>query len=152
MLTSAVQPPGLHRHLPQTYGTCRDRTTLSSMPSLASSPSLRHHRTSHWPHHRTVTTSSEHSWGQPPPCGSRSYRSPTPRYPSTVIPLPGDLDRTFKLPCGFKGSGNCKGSTGLASTHRSASRLARVSPPTQSYRKEAPALASRCNGSRDIRP
>jgi hypothetical protein len=35
--------------------------TLSSTPSLASSLSLRHHHTTHWPHCRTATTSSEHS-------------------------------------------------------------------------------------------
>jgi hypothetical protein len=46
-----------------------------------------------------------HSWGQPPPCGSRNYRSPAPRSPSTVVPLPGVLDRTFQLPCGSKCSG-----------------------------------------------
>jgi hypothetical protein len=30
------------------------------------------HHTTHWPHRRTATTSSEHSWGQPPPCGWRN--------------------------------------------------------------------------------
>jgi hypothetical protein len=60
-----------------------------------------HHMT-HWPHRRTVTTSSKHSWAQPPLCGWRNYQSPAPRSPSTVTPLPGDLDRTFQHPYGSK--------------------------------------------------
>jgi hypothetical protein len=36
----------------------------------------RHHPTTHWPHRTTATTSSEHSGGQPPPCGSRNCQSP----------------------------------------------------------------------------
>jgi hypothetical protein len=47
----------------QTSDTFLDRTTLSLMPSLASSPSLCPHQTTHWPHRKTVTTSSKHSWG-----------------------------------------------------------------------------------------
>jgi hypothetical protein len=47
--------------------TFLDRT--SPTPSLASSLSLRPHHTTHWPHRKTATMSSEHSWGQPPPYG-----------------------------------------------------------------------------------
>jgi hypothetical protein len=71
---------------------------LSPTPSLGSSPSLRHHNTTHWPQRKTATTSSEHSWGQPPPYGSRNYRSPAPRSPSTAIRLLGDLDLRFLGP------------------------------------------------------
>jgi hypothetical protein len=86
----------------QTSSTFLDRTTLSPTPSLMSSPSLRHHHTTHWLQHRTATTSSEHSWGQPSPYGSRNYRSPAPRPPSTATRLLGDLDRTFQVPYGSK--------------------------------------------------
>jgi hypothetical protein len=87
----------------QTSDTFLDRTTLSPTPSLASSPSLRlHHTTAHWPHDKTATSSSEHSWGQPPTCGWRNYQSPAPRSPSTATSLPGDLDRTFQLSYGSK--------------------------------------------------
>jgi hypothetical protein len=77
-------------------------TPLSPTPSLASSPSLRPHHTTHWPHSRSATTSSEHSWGQPPPYNWRNYQSPAPRSSSTATRLPGDLDRTFQLPYGSK--------------------------------------------------
>jgi hypothetical protein len=46
----------------QTSNTYLDRTTLSPTPSLTSSPSLRPHHTTHWPHRKTATTSSKHSW------------------------------------------------------------------------------------------
>jgi hypothetical protein len=69
---------------------------------LAASPSLRHHPTTHRPHRWTAPTSSEHSWGQPPPCDSRNYKSPVARSPSTTKRLPGDLNRTFKLPFSSK--------------------------------------------------
>jgi hypothetical protein len=72
------------------------------MPSLASSPSLRHHPTTHWPHRRTATTTSKHSCSQPPPCGSSYYQFPVPRSPSTAIPLPGDLGRKCQLLYGSK--------------------------------------------------
>jgi hypothetical protein len=103
--------PGPFKHLTsspnsrRTYGTYPERKTLSTTPCLQSSPSIGDHLTTHWPHHRTATTSSEHSWGQPPPCGSRSYRSPAPRSPSAAILLPGDLGPTLQLPCGSKFSG-----------------------------------------------
>jgi hypothetical protein len=71
---------------------CR-RCPLSRVESATAPPS-----TTHWPHRRAAATSSEHSWGQPPPCGSRNYQSPAPRYPSTAKRLPGDLDRTFQIP------------------------------------------------------
>jgi hypothetical protein len=45
---------------------------LSPTPSLESSSSLGPHHTTHWPHSRTATTSSEHSWGQPQPRGCRN--------------------------------------------------------------------------------
>jgi hypothetical protein len=86
----------------QTSDTFQDRTTLSPTPYLVLSPSLRPHHTKHWPHHRTATTSSEHSWGQTPPCGWRNYQSPAPRSPSTLTLLLGDLDRMFQLPYGSK--------------------------------------------------
>jgi hypothetical protein len=82
----------------QTSNTFLDRTTSSLTPSLASSPSLRPHHTTHWLHCKMATTSSEHSWGQPPPYGWRDYQSPSPRSPSTATSLPGDLDHTFQLP------------------------------------------------------
>jgi hypothetical protein len=82
----------------QTSDIFLDRTTLLPTPSLALSPSWRPHHTTHWPHHRTGTTRSEHSWGQPPPYGWRKYQSPAPRSPSTVKPLLGDLDHTSQLP------------------------------------------------------
>jgi hypothetical protein len=66
----------------QAASSSLDRTTLSP---------------THWPHRRTATTSSAHSWGQPQPCSSRNYQSPLPRCLSTAIPLPGDLGRTFHL-------------------------------------------------------
>jgi hypothetical protein len=75
----------------------RRHTTLSPTPSLALSPSLRPHHTTHWPHRKTARTSSEHSWAQPPPYGWRNYQSPAPRSPTTGTPLPGELDRTFQL-------------------------------------------------------
>jgi hypothetical protein len=56
----------------QTSDTFLDRTT-SLTPSLASSPSLRPHHTMHWLHSEMATTSSEHSWGQPPPYDWRNY-------------------------------------------------------------------------------
>jgi hypothetical protein len=86
----------------QTSDTFLDRTTLSPTPYLASGPSLRLHHTTHWPHHRTATTSSVHSWGQPPPYGWINYQSAAPRSPSTATPLPGELDRTFQPPYGSK--------------------------------------------------
>jgi hypothetical protein len=86
----------------QTSSTFLDMTTLSPTPSLASSPSLRHHHTTHWPHRRKAITSSEHSWGQPPPYGSRNYRSPAPRSPSTATRLLGDLDRMYRVLYGSK--------------------------------------------------
>jgi hypothetical protein len=86
----------------QISGTFLDRPTLSPTPSLASSPLLRPHHTTQWPHRKTARTSSEHSWGQPPPYGWRNYQSPAPRSPSTATPLPGDLNRTFQLPYGSK--------------------------------------------------
>jgi hypothetical protein len=70
--------------------------------SLALSPSLRPHHTTHWPHPRMATTSSEHSWGQPPPYDWRNYQSPAPWSPSTETPLPGDLNHTFQLPYSSK--------------------------------------------------
>jgi hypothetical protein len=102
MLTAAVQPSGLcrpvhdrHQAHSWTGKRCRRRP-------LASTPSLRHHHTTHWPHCRTATTSSEHSWGQPPPYGSRHNRSPAPWSPSTATRLLGYLDRTFQVPYGSK--------------------------------------------------
>jgi hypothetical protein len=86
----------------QTYETSLDRTTLSPTPSLASRLSLRHHPTTHWPHYRTATTNSEHSWGPPLPYGSRNYQSPVPRCPSAVIPLPGNLGCKFQLHFGSR--------------------------------------------------
>jgi hypothetical protein len=91
MFTAEIQSSRLCR-------TFLDRTTLSPTPSLGSSPSLRHHHAMHWPHRRSATTSSEHSWGQPPPGGSRNYQLAGSWSPSTVTSLPGDLDRTFQLP------------------------------------------------------
>jgi hypothetical protein len=37
------------------------------------------HHTTHWPHQKTATTSSEHSWDQPPLYGWINYQSPAPR-------------------------------------------------------------------------
>jgi hypothetical protein len=47
------------------------KTVLSPTSSLASCPSLRYNPTTHQPHCRTATTSSEDSWSQPLPCSSR---------------------------------------------------------------------------------
>jgi hypothetical protein len=91
-----------------TSDTFLDRTTLSLTPSLTLSPSLHPHHTTHWPHRKTVTMSSEHSWGQPPPYGWRNYQSTSPRTPSTAAPLPEDLDHTFQLPYGSKCSSPSK--------------------------------------------
>jgi hypothetical protein len=99
----------------QISDTFLDRT--SPTPSLALSLSLRPHHTTHWPHRRTAMTSSEHSWGQPPPYGWRNYQSPAPRSPSTATPLPGDLDCTFQLPYSSKCS--------------SPSMICRTRPPKQ---------------------
>jgi hypothetical protein len=100
MLTASVQPSRLCPR--QTSSTFLDRTTLSPTPCLASSPSLRHHHTTHWRHHRAARTSSEHSWSPTPSCGWRNDQSPVPRSPPTVTRLPGDLDHTFQLPYGSK--------------------------------------------------
>jgi hypothetical protein len=86
----------------QTSNIFLDRTMLSPMPSLTSSPSLRPHHMTNWPHRKTATTSSEHSWGQPPPYNWRNYQSPAPWSPSTATPLLGDLDRTFQSPYSSK--------------------------------------------------
>jgi hypothetical protein len=75
---------------------------LSPTLSFASSQSLRHHSTTHWPHGKTATGSSKHFGSRTPPCGSRNYQSSVPRCPSTAIHLPGDLGRTFKLLYGSK--------------------------------------------------
>jgi hypothetical protein len=72
------------------------------MLSLASSPSLPHHPTMHWPHRRTATTSSNHFGSQTQLCGLRNYQSPVLRCPPTAIPLAGDLSRTFQLLYGSK--------------------------------------------------
>jgi hypothetical protein len=60
------------------------------------------HHATHWLHRKTATTSSKHSWGQPPPYGWRNYQSPAPRSPSTAASLSGDLDCTFQLPYSSK--------------------------------------------------
>jgi hypothetical protein len=54
------------------------------------------------PHHRTVTTNSEHYWGQPSSCGSRNYQSPVPQSQSTATRIPGDLGCTFRHLYGSK--------------------------------------------------
>jgi hypothetical protein len=71
---------------------------LSPTLSFASRPSLRHHPTSHWPHRWTEKPSSKCFCSLTLPCGSRNYQSPVSRCPSTAIPLPGDLGRSFQHP------------------------------------------------------
>jgi hypothetical protein len=56
----------------QISSTILDRTTLSPT-SLASSPSLCHFHTTHWPQHRTVKTSSEHTVVWPGVQDSRTW-------------------------------------------------------------------------------
>jgi hypothetical protein len=43
-------------------GTFLDGITLLLTPALTSNLSLHYHPTMHWPHRKTGTTSSEHSW------------------------------------------------------------------------------------------
>jgi hypothetical protein len=67
MLTAAIQPPRFcvpvhNRHKTHLW-------TSSLTPSRASSPSLQRRLTTN---RKTATTSYEHSWGQQPPCSSRS--------------------------------------------------------------------------------
>jgi hypothetical protein len=78
----------------------QDNVVADALPRVESVTAQ--HHTTNWPHRRTATTSSEHSWGQPPPCGSRNCQSPVPRSPSTETRLPGYLYRTCQLPYGSK--------------------------------------------------
>jgi hypothetical protein len=54
------------RHI---YDTAQDRTTLSPTRCPAWNPSLRHHRTKHWPQHKTATTNVGHCSRRPTPYG-----------------------------------------------------------------------------------
>jgi hypothetical protein len=59
---------------------------------LASSPSLRPHHTTHWPHCKTAT-SSEHFCGQPPPYGYRNCQ-----FPGTTVSIYRDASAGRRRP------------------------------------------------------
>jgi hypothetical protein len=73
-------------------------TKLSPTSSLASSPSLCHHPTTHWPHCGTPTANVEYVWRHISPYGSRSNKLPALPSPSTATRLPESLDRPFPIP------------------------------------------------------